>query len=201
MINIVIALKMEAMPIISRLSLKQMASKPYCVYRNRNIQLIVSGPGAHKAYAATSYLHAYSEPGVPAYWINLGIGGHRYLPVGCAVRAAEVSDVSARLHFTPSLACTWPSYKKPIISVAEAEQHYPEDAVYDMEAYGMLAAAAKMARMHRIQVVKIISDNSMHSAKRLRSENVKQLVLGHCEPIVEWLQQLETQSETHELEL
>ena len=65
----------------------------------------------------------------------------------------------------------------------------------------MLAAAAKMARMHRIQVVKIISDNSMHSAKRLRSENVKQLVLGHCEPIVEWLQQLETQSETHELEL
>jgi adenosylhomocysteine nucleosidase len=69
---IVMATMLEAKPFVQEMSLKQIPDSPFIVFRNPEVQLLVSGIGKANAAMATAYLCTVFNP---ALIFNLGAAG------------------------------------------------------------------------------------------------------------------------------
>ena len=82
-ICITTALKSEALPIIEAFNLKPIQGYPlFPIWQNEKIKLTVSGIGKVKAAAACGYLAGIYQDEDIYGWLNVGIAGHKSLPVG-----------------------------------------------------------------------------------------------------------------------
>jgi hypothetical protein len=185
MINIVTALACEANPIIQHYHLKKSAQAGgFPVYRNESIALIISGMGTFAAASAVGYLQALLAPaeeqipGNAAFhaWLNVGIAGHKSLDIGTAVLAHSVSDAAAEQRYYPCFTFDLPCASAEVISVAQAETRYIDNAAYDMEAAGYCAAAARFSSFELIHCLKIISDNRLTSHEHINKHVGEELV-------------------------
>lgn len=182
MIRFVVALPAEARPLVRRFGLARAAAGEYPVWQGHGVSLVVSGVGRAAAASATAYL-ARGNQLTGVAWLNVGIGGHRTLPLGEIVLAQEVIDAAdgrvwhARPGFEP------PCSTATVTTVDRPELNYPEETVYEMEAAGFWAAAARFAPGEQIQVLKVISDNAGAPADRLTASRVEELIEGRIETI------------------
>ena len=158
----VIALKAEAKEIIKNYALERVATKPFQVYKNRDIDiwLVLSGIGQINAVAATTYLYVKSDASYNTIWINLGIVGSRNFKVGELVQIDKITSNEFRDNYYPSPATFKNNNieRSNLITVNKPEMLFKSVGVYDMEGYAFFSFAKKIASYELISVLKIISD-------------------------------------------
>ena len=192
-ICIEVALKAEASPLIEALNLKPLSGTPlFPVWENDGIKLIVSGVGKIKAGAACSYLAGIHRDEDIYGWLNVGIGGHRTLPLNTPLLAHKIVDETRRTQFFPSFAFDLPCRSEVCLTVENPEHIYESASVYDMEAAGFFAIASKISPLEMIHVFKVISDNAQHPAKNVTKKEVETLIANHVGMIQDITKEMQT---------
>jgi nucleoside phosphorylase len=182
LIRLVVALGAEARPLIRRFGLERAAAGQFPVWRRAGVSLVICGIGRAAAAEATACL-AGDGHAVAAAWLNVGIGGHRTLPLGEVILPREVIDASGGPVWHPRVLFEPPCPTATVTTVDRAELEYPEETVYEMEAAGFCSSAARFATAESIQVVKVISDNAAASPERLTAGRVEELIETRIETI------------------
>ena len=179
-ICIEVALKAEATPLIEAFKLKPLSGNPlFPIYENEMIKLIVSGVGKIKAGAACSYLAGIHRDEDIYGWINVGVGGHRSLPLGTPLLINKIIDDARKTQFFPSFAFEPPCRTEGCTTVENPETTYPTGNCYDMEAAGFYAIASKISPIEMIHVFKVISDNRTPPASEVSKQEVHALIRNH----------------------
>jgi purine-nucleoside phosphorylase len=154
MIYVVVALMAEANVLIDRLNLQKSSSKPFSIYKNQNILILVSGIGSINSSIATSYL--LSKHHTPKKIINFGIAGsHSNIKVGELKRVKKIVDLCSNKIY--HLHCGEVS-----ISTNPKEIDNPNKIktdLADMESSGFYLAAKKFIDERKIEIYKIASDH------------------------------------------
>ena len=190
----VIALKAEAEEIIKKYALERVATTPFLVYKNRDIDiwLVLSGIGQINAVAATTYLYVKSDASYNTIWINFGIAGSRNFKVGELVQIDKITSNDFRDNYYPSPA----TFKKNniertnLITVNRPEELFKKDGVYDMEGYAFFSFAKKIASYELVSVLKIISDIPGTDISKIDKLEVERLVSKKVQTIEKFLENL-----------
>ncbi|MDC3087234.1 hypothetical protein OA343_01730 [Paracoccaceae bacterium] len=184
----VIALKAEAEEIIKNYALERIVTKPFPVYKNRDIDiwLVLSGIGQINAVAATAYLYAKSDASDNTIWMNLGIVGSRNFKVGELVQIDRITSNDFPDNHYPSPATFKNNNveRSNLITVNKPEALFENDGVYDMEGYAFFSFAKKIASYELVSVLKIISDIPGTDISKIDKIAVERLVLKKM-PLIE----------------
>ena len=123
-LNIVVAMKAEARPLIDRFELTLSSPKHgrFPIYENGHIVLIVSGIGSANAQEAVQCLACHcARKGVSA-WLNIGVAGHGSINVGQGFLADCISLIAIPdKRFTPYLSMILDWREEKITTVSEVE--------------------------------------------------------------------------------
>ena len=194
MINLLVALQAEAKPLIRHFALKGLAPVAgFRRYGNGNITLLVTGVGsvamaagtmalglaANKAagqVAETSSGQTIDRPERLHGWINIGIAGHKNLPVGTPVLAGKITDHASGLGWYPPQVLNTGVEVVTLLTVARPVTDYPETTIVEMEASGYFVTACRFSVAEFVHCFKVVSDNEETSADRLTADLVSELV-------------------------
>jgi len=184
--NFVVALNAEARPLIDHFSLKLLNKKSeYKIYTNSSMYLVITGIGKDNCYKGCQYLH-HTVKECSDTWINFGLAGHRFLPVGSLRQVNRVCDKqSEKIHY---LNCRFEELCETadVMTVDKAEVDFSEDHLYDMEATAFVDICTRLSSVERLQCIKIVSDNFINPAVRLSHSVIYQLISEHF-PIIDKL--------------
>ena len=190
----VIALKGEAEEIIKNYAMKRVATTPFPVYKNKDLDmwLILSGIGQLNAVAATSYLYVKSDASYNTIWINFGIVGSRNFKVGDLIQIDKItsSDFQDNYYPSPSAFKNNNIERCNLITVNKPEKIFENDGVYDMEGYGFFSFAKKIAPYELVSVLKIISDIPGTDLSKIDKHKVEILVSKQIQFIEKVLENL-----------
>ena len=167
-LNIIVAHKPEAQGIINGMSMERDRKCPeHAIYAGENIKLGICGTGYQRCRAMTKILQSGSSPSMSAggrfdFWLNYGIGGSAGFGVGELVLADAVmyppmSRQWQLNHFTGLFEGSVLN-QATVCTVDTIEESYTSNRVYDMEAAGMLSILEETACLHRVAVLKLVSD-------------------------------------------
>ena len=124
------ALQCEAKALIREFSLRRkQISSPFPIYENGSIYLIVSGVGRVLSAAGVSFLGAHLNANDEDYWINVGIAGHRTLPIGTSCLIHQIKEVATKAVFYPSIVFSWTQPTYSLCTVDQVEEEYRERVV------------------------------------------------------------------------
>ncbi len=185
------ALHCEAKPVIDFYRLKKSPTKTdFDLYSNNNISCIVSGMSADKMIRAIQWGNNLFQQHHKISWINLGIAGHKNLPVGTAVliKQASLSDNTEILETQTEIKHHFES--KPIISIIQENTDYKDDYLFDMESHAFFKITSTLSPSEQCQSIKIISDNSETAPPRSK-EKISNLIAGNMKQISEFAQNLQ----------
>lgn len=173
MIYLFVALRAEADPWLSESGWKPVES-PFSAYEKNNLLLTITGTGPLSASAAVSSIlstHALCEDDV---LIQCGIAaGVSNASVGSVYRIHKVTDFNSHRDYYPDLSISDGLPEASLItagrifhsdSISNADLKpflFPqaeEPVLFDMEAAGVLHAAASFLGPHQIICLKIVSD-------------------------------------------
>ncbi len=169
-INIVVAMKREALPLINYWNLK-INSKKFYSNKKKRINLIISGIGKKKSEKATIYLAEKTNEN--SFFLNIGIAGHKDFKLGEIVLVSKVTDNKTKYNWYPSLLWKTKIKKNPLITVRFPKIRYLTKQLYDMEASGFFKAARKFVGPEMVQSIKIISDNKKSSILNISSNKIE----------------------------
>ncbi len=185
-ICLVVALPAEARPLIDHYRLARWRSDlPFAIHRSDDIALIRSGVGKTNAAAATALLGALNK-NRQSLWLNIGIAGHRSLPIGELVTANPIIDLASGQRWDTPPSRSLPLASQICRTVDQASGDYFDTGITDMEASGFISIATRFTRPEHILVLKIISDNADHPARKVTASQVEQL----CQQQVRTIAQL-----------
>ena len=158
MIHLVVALPAEARILAEGLGLRRLEDGgAFPKYGGDGLAMVVSGPGALAAAAATGYLHAHGGE-VSAAWINVGLAGSRR-PVGEVCAGHSVRRGKGGPRWYPMWAVAPPVALTEVVTVDAIERDFEDaEAVYEMEAAGFVATASRWTSAEWIHVLKVVSD-------------------------------------------
>lgn len=187
-IHILVALRSEARPLVRQLSLEPVpggiVGRP--AFGGSDHRLIVTGIGSARTALAVEGLSGLHRASPAVAWLNIGIAGHRDLPIGEAILADEVADAATgqswRLHPIPAAPCRI----GPVCTVETVEERYPTEAAYEMEAAGLCPRVPDALGAGLVQIVKVVSDNRQTGTQRISVESVEELIERQLH-LVEWL--------------
>ena len=192
-----VALPCEANPIISHFNLSKRDSTLFKIYSNQDhsIRLIISGIGSSASSRATKHLALASEADMGTAWLNIGIGGHKDLPLATAILAQRIVDSKTEQSWFPQLVFDPPCLTASVKTVEKPDFNYPDDNVVEMEASGFYSAAESYSTREIIHCMKIISDNSQSlSRPPLTATMVDELVNRNLSSIKELVRKLQVLS-------
>ena len=171
-INIVVAMKREAKPLINYWKLKKRdESKKIFFNKRKKINLIISGIGKKKAEQATELLTKKTT--IKSFFFNIGIAGHKDLKLGDIVLVSKVTDNKSKYNWYPTLLWKTKIQKIPLITVGFPKIRYTTNFLYDMEAAGFFKTARKYVGPEMVQSIKIISDNKDSSILNISSKKIE----------------------------
>ena len=177
MLNLLVALPAEAKPLTQHLRLqRQQPDGDFPLYQRDAIRLLLTGPGREAAYRATLYLHAMTDTNEAPFWVNIGIAGHPNAGIGDALLIHSIRDQATGHKWSLPAVSALQLPLADLITVNEPAHEYPENAVFDMEAAGMVAALSLHQQLDRAVVLKIISDNNSHPTSKINGRLVKSLL-------------------------
>jgi len=168
-INIVVAMKREATPLINYWDLKKNSKKFYS-NKKKKINLIISGIGKKRAEEATTYLAEKTNNN--SFFLNVGIAGHKNYKLGEIILISKITDNKNKYSWYPSLLWKTKIKKKPLITVAFPKIRYTTDHLYDMEAAGFFKGARNFVGPEKVQCIKIVSDNKDSSILNISSKKI-----------------------------
>ena len=200
-VNFVVALSCEAKPIISHFNLRKRDSTLFKVYSNQDhsIRLIISGIGSSASLKATKHLASVSKDDTSTTaWLNIGIGGHKDLPLATAILAQRIVDSKTGQSWFPQLVFDPPCLTASVKTVEKPDFNYPDDNVVEMEAYGFYSAAELYSTREMIHCIKIISDNSQSPAGKITADIVEELISRNLPTIKTLMRKLQFLSREEE---
>jgi len=190
MIHLVVALPAEAAPLVEQFGLRRAASGHHPgIYLGDAMRLVVSGVGKAAAGGTTAGLRR-SFGQADAFWVNLGIGAHRDLPIGELVTASEVLDGATGKSWAltplgvPEIAAA------SVCTVDRPQRNLDDERVYEMEAAGFVATVLQWAAVERVACLKVISDHGVESPGALTRQAVSELMQRNLDRIESALQSL-----------
>ena len=191
--NLIVALKAEASPLIESLSLsREEESESFPLFVGDHCNLIISGVGKSRASAAVLYLRErFPQPNQA--WVNLGFAGHGKLEVGKSFLANRVMDGESGEAFYPPQLIVSKIASSSLLTTLNPLAEYPEPIGYDMEASAFCLSARTATTRELIQVVKVVSDNPanpVESFDRSRAATLMKNALPYIHPFLEKLEQL-----------
>ncbi len=186
MLNIITALKAEAVPIIEGLALKpQSSSEGYSIFSGRDVRLGISGMGCANAVLLTDY---FLRQNTSAYWLNFGIAGSAGRQIGELVLAQTVRCQSSAKVWTLSAGMnSGLDMNLPVAHIHTVESPqttYHGDAVYDMEAAGMTAVLSERGLLDNAFFVKIISDGTDRAVESLTKQDIQNMLTDSKQDIL-----------------
>lgn len=194
MINIVIALHCEAKPIIETLKLKKISDQktlfPIFVNKDKTVNLIISGVGKIKSAIASTYLGLWAKNKSHACFLNIGIAGAQKLNIGEILLINKLSEASTKRNWYPFTAHLKINQRSSLITHDVPQTSYPDTDLVDMEGTAFYQAATSFVLQEQVQILKIISDNSMDTQQGLNEIKVKELIQGNIDVISNFISQL-----------
>ena len=190
MINIIVALYCEAKPLIEYFKLKRQPDHPYPVYRTDKIQLIVSGVGKLNAATATGYLAGVSD--TPAAWVNIGVAGHKTHALGTPCLAHKITDQQSNQSWYPIFIFKTPLTTESLGTFDAPENNYEDELLHDMEATGFYQAASRFNSAEFIHCLKVVSDNTENSSRKINKQMVSELIAKQIGSIADFISSLNT---------
>ena len=182
-INLVVALRAEASPLIESFGLKHLCAKEkHEIYANDRLSLIVSGMGKAAAANAVQVLHAQVPDQINA-WLNIGIAGHGLFEVEQGFLINRITDQESSQSWYPMIVFPHECVVSPMMTVNEVELRYPEPIGYDMEAAAFFSAAKRHTTVELVQSYKVVSDNPHHSVSRITPARISKLIEMRIEEI------------------
>jgi len=134
----VTATRLEAEPIINALELKLVQKKPFFIYQNHNVQLIITGIGKTKAAAALGYMRPKTQI------INIGIAAGAEVGKLFVIKKVIDKESGKVFHLNPPsnvAQATLTTFAKPL------DKPYP--TLVDMEG----SAFVESARLFRQKII------------------------------------------------
>ena len=177
MINLVVALKAEARPLIRHYELHHRhAGMTFPVYLGTDMALVVSGPGKAAAASATAWLQGLTQGSKGNAWLNIGIAGHATYAIGDGRIANRITEHATDRSWYPPQVHGLDTATGRLLTVDTPENDYPVDALYDMEAAGFYPAACRSSASELVQCFKIVSDNRQHANTKITAKHCEQMV-------------------------
>ena len=168
-INIVVAMKREALPLINYWNLKKNSKKFYS-NKKKGINLIISGIGKKKSESATICLAEKTNKN--SFFLNIGIAGHKDFKLGEIFLVSKVTDNKTKYNWYPSLLWETKIKTSPLVTVGFPKIRYKSNLLYDMEASGFFKSARNFVGPEKVQCIKIISDNKKSSILNISSQKI-----------------------------
>lgn len=173
----VVALPAEAKPINRYFALKRDNRwGRYPLYTNGETALVISGVGSACAFAATLWLHHLLGNSQESLWLNLGIAGHPNRKLGDLVIVSEIIDYDRGKSWKLITPANAPFDCERLVTLRRPNSDYLQLALHDMEAAGFYSAAYQFKSLQRIQVLKIVSDNSESPINNINGRRVSLLI-------------------------
>lgn len=203
MLNIVVAHRLEASPVIEGLSLKSRAWRgEQSLFLGPMCRLIISGQGAEACSQGTARLMeiagSEAQPDTDPfhrtgdYWLNFGIAGSACAAVGSLAHAGSVTDAMNHEHWRlePFFRHDLPTVN--LLTVPSPKTVYEDDEMYDMEAAGMLRTLSRqdVPALHRVAVLKLISDGPQQPVTLLNRKTRSGLMAHSRTMLIACLRQL-----------
>jgi len=184
MMNLVVALKAEARPLIRHYELNnRQADAAFPVYLGTDMALVVSGPGKAAAAAATAWLQGLTQGNKGNAWLNIGIAGHATYAIGDGRIANRITEHATNRSWHPPQVHDLDIATGRLLTVDSPENDYSIDALYDMEAAGFYPAACQFSSSELVQCFKVVSDNRMHANTKITAKHCEQLVSSQLKTI------------------
>lgn len=192
-VNVIVALPCEAKPLVRHYQLTRVQDvRGFTVYTRgqQDYTLIVSGVGPLRAAAAVGYLAGYYGHNPAAYYLNIGVAGHKSLSVGDCRLINKIYDTMNQKEYYPSVGAfrQYPMASLETRAVGELGV-YPDNNCVDMEAAAIFSTAERFVSREHVQVLKIISDNAEYHAE-LTVQYVEQLLTDNLAKITEFIEKL-----------
>jgi hypothetical protein len=169
MLNIVTALKIEALPIIKKYNLKPAGE----IYQNNYINLIITGQGKLKSAISTAILlQKY-----PFKSLNIGIAGSNLYNINEGFFIHKIIDTDSSLEYYPDFF----QKSSTLYTVSQIKEYYP---LTDMEGSGFFEACYKFLNVEEIILYKIVSDTPKNP---ICKEEIPNFINSHLEIIEELL--------------
>lgn len=187
----VAALPAEARPLIDALKLRRALDKPWPCYADDGGEhtLLLSGMGQLNAAAACAWLVGRRPQLARQPWLNVGIAGHRALPVGSLRWVERIrgqrGDSFPALHLRSTLTGA------ALQSVEQPSTDYPPDCLLDMEGNGFYHTCIKFAPLELVHLLKVVSDNQSSPLERLDKQTVSDLIQTQLPAILEFANALQ----------
>lgn len=188
MIHMLVALRSEARPLLPHFDLEPMpggvAGRP--AFAAHDLRLVVTGMGGSKTALAMEELWGLSRSESAIAWLNVGIAGHRDLPIGEAILADKVLEAATGRSWKLHPISGAPCQIGPVCTVDAVEERYLSDAVYEMEAASLCTRAPSALGTGLLQILKVVSDNRQSGTQQITAAFVEELI-GRQLKLIKWL--------------
>lgn len=161
MLYIVTALYNEAKPLIEWYNLKRdMSDAVFQVFSNNDINLIITGVGKINSAIGTAHLLSTKPVSKEDSIVNIGICGSLTGNLGEIYIINKVKDHETGKDFYPDVLLKHPFCEASIetFSYPLTDRSQLLEDLCDMEGSGFFQAASKYLDVHRICIIKIVSD-------------------------------------------
>lgn len=201
-ILLVTALYLEAKPFIQHLGLKpQRTQSTFQIFANDQCALVITGSGKIASSAGTAFLLSLQKSNV---WTgrdlslrsqmgkqvrvcaNIGICGGTGENIGDIFLIDQIIDEGSSRTFYPDILQKTKIPRRTIhtLDAPDADQSF--DELVDMEASGFFVAASHFLPAHKIQMVKIVSDQA--NQKKLDPQSIGKMISKNIPNILEYLE-------------
>lgn len=191
MIHLLVARAAEARPLVRRYGLQEQPAGPFPLFRGDSMVLAISSPGKTATAAASGWLHMAAGAVVDGGWLSVGMAGHAELEIGSGLLAHKVVDAGSGECWYPPIVLEHPAPSATVITVDDLEHDYEGSPLYDTEAAGFFAAAARFATAELVHAFRIVADN--HGATlgdNFSDDVVEDLVASKIGVIDGWVEEL-----------
>jgi nucleoside phosphorylase len=158
---IVSAIFIEAKVFIEKYNLKIIKDRFFKIYQNEDYLVIISGVGKIKMAMATSYILYKINPSII---INFGISASLSHNIGDVFLINKIIDFASNRSYYPDILrkhnlkeCDIITYDTP---QSDDTNILNKNHLIDMEASGFFQSAFHFTALHKIMIIKVISDNA-----------------------------------------
>jgi hypothetical protein len=169
MIVIVVATFVESKAIIDIFSLEKFIVKDFEIYQNKEIFLIISGIGTIKSAIATTYIISLVKKENISNIYNIGIAGCKDTNIkkGSVFLINKIINKCENKSLYPDILLSHPLDECSISTFSNVVQKSQiidiNSTLVDMESSGFFIASLKFLDLHKISLIKIVSDHLLDS--------------------------------------
>jgi hypothetical protein len=117
-----------------------------------------------------------NQTSTQAAWLNIGIAGHKHVSIGSPLIVSKLTDSVTNRSYYPPLLLKVDCKTTELLCVDVPKTTYSESMAYDMECSAFYTSAQRFITSELVQVLKIVSDNSVADIENITEVKISQLI-------------------------